>query len=150
MKFERILFPTDFSDHAAHAQRAAVSLATQYGADLHLIHVVQLFSYVVDFGMDNTAQYESVRESLQKMMDGLVEGLAEAPFPVTGELIQGDPVKEIIRVAREDNSDLIVMGTHGRGALEHVLLGSIAEKVVRKAPCPVLTVPLPGHAFKMP
>ncbi len=150
MKFERILFPTDFSDHAAHAQRVAVSLAQQYNAELHLIHVVQLFSYVVDFGMDNSAQYQSVHDSLQKMMDALLDDLADAPFPITGELIQGEPVKEIIRTARKDDSSLIVLGTHGRAALEHALLGSIAEKVVRKAPCPVLTVPLPGHEFKMP
>ncbi len=150
MKFERILFPTDFSDHAAHAQRYAVSLARQYGADLHLIHVVQLFSYVVDFGMDSSAQYQSVQASLQEMMDSLMNGLADEPFSVTGELIQGDPVKEVVSTARSDNSDLIIMGTHGRAALEHALLGSIAEKVVRKAPCPVLTVPLPGHEFKMP
>jgi len=150
MKFERILFPTDFSDHAAHAQRYAVSLARQYGADLHLIHVVQLFSYVVDFGMDSSAQYQSVQASLQEMMDSLMNGLADEPFSVTGELIQGDPVKEVVSTARSDNSDLIIMGTHGRAALEHALLGSIAEKVVRKAPCQVLTVPLPGHEFKMP
>ncbi len=150
MTFERILFPTDFSDHAAHAQRVAVSLARQYKADLHIIHVVQLFSYVVDFGMDNSAQYQSVQASLQKMMDALLDDLADAPFPLTGELVQGEPVREIIHTARNDSSDLIVLGTHGRAALEHALLGSIAEKVVRKAPCPVLTVPLPGHEFKMP
>jgi nucleotide-binding universal stress UspA family protein len=150
MKFERILFPTDFSDHAAHAQRYAMSLAKQYGADLHIIHVVQLFSYVVDFGMDNTTQYESVQNSLKEMMDKLLSDLADEPYPITGEVVQGDPVKEIITCARNDNSDLIILGTHGRAALEHVLLGSIAEKVVRKAPCPVLTVRMPGHSFKMP
>ncbi|MBI5137869.1 MAG: universal stress protein [Nitrospirae bacterium] len=150
MKFERILFPTDFSDHAAHAQRYAVSLASQYGAHLHVIHVAQLFSYVVDFGVDSSTQYESVLHSLREMMDKLLDELAEAPFAVTGEVLQGDPVKEICRAAREDDSDLIIIGTHGRTALEHVLLGSIAEKVVRKAPCPVLSVRMPGHEFKMP
>jgi len=150
MNFERILFPTDFSDHAAHAQRYAVSLARQYKADLHIIHVVQLFSYVVDFGMDNSSQYESVQTSLKEMMEALVADLAEEPFSINGEVIQGEPVKEIVTAARDDNSDIIVLGTHGRTALEHALLGSIAEKVVRKGPCPVLTVRMPGHAFKMP
>lgn len=150
MKFERILFPTDFSDHAAYAQRFAQSLAKQYGADLHIIHVVQLYTYVVDFGMDSTVQYQSVQASLQQLLDDLLDELAGEPYSVSGELIQGDPVKEIVRVAREDNSDLIVLGTHGRSALEHVLLGSVAEKVVRKAPCPVLSVRMPGHEFKMP
>jgi len=150
MNFERILFPTDFSDHAAHAQRYAVSLARQYGSDLHIIHVVQLFNYVVDFGMDNTSQYESVQASLKEMMDTLLADLADEPFSLTGEVIQGEPVKEIVSAARDDNSSLIVMGTHGRAALEHVLLGSIAERVVRKATCPVLTVRMPSHTFKMP
>ncbi len=150
MKFERILFPTDFSDHAAYAQGYALSLAQQYKADLHIIHVVQLFSYVVDFGMDNTVQYQAVQESLQKMMDELVDSLASEPVSITGELLQGDPVGEIIRTAREERSDLIVIGTHGRSALQHALLGSVTEKVVRKAPCPVLTIRMPGHKFKMP
>ncbi|MFQ5508670.1 MAG: universal stress protein [Leptospirillia bacterium] len=150
MKFERILFPTDFSEHAAHAQRYALSLARQFEAELHIIHVVQLFSYVVDFGMDNSEQYEKVQATLQKMMDELTDSLADEPIPINGELVQGDPVGEIIRIAREENSNLIVMGTHGRTALEHMLIGSVAEKVVRKAPVPVLTVPMPGHDFKMP
>ncbi|MDH4228456.1 MAG: universal stress protein [Nitrospirota bacterium] len=150
MKFERILFPTDFSDHAAHAQGFALDLARQYKAELHIIHVVQLFSYVVDFGMDTTVQYEAVHHTLQKMMDELAASLSGEPMPVRAELVQGNAVAEIIRIAREDRSDLIVLGTHGRSALEHALLGSVAEKVVRKAPCPVLTVRMPGHTFKMP
>jgi len=150
MHLERILFPTDFSDHAAHAQRYALSLARQYNADLHILHVAQLFSYVVDFGMDNSDQYATVLDSLNEMMESLLESLAGEPFPITGTVVQGDPVKEIVRAARDDNTNLVVIGTHGRAALEHVLLGSIAEKVVRKAPCPVMTVPLPGHKFKMP
>jgi len=150
MKFERILFPTDFSDHAAHAQKAATELASQFGADLHMLHVAPLYSYVVDFGMDNSGQYEAVLNSLREMMDALLDGLAEAPFSVTGTVIQGEPVKEIIGAAKSEGSDVIIVGTHGRNALEHVLLGSIAERVVRKSPCPVLTVPMPGHVFKMP
>lgn len=150
MKLERILFPTDFSEHAACAQEYALSLARQFSAELRIIHVVQLYSYVFDFGVDNTSQYESVTATLRKMLDELLDALAAEPIPVTGELIQGDPVGEIIRVAREESSDMIVMGTHGRSALEHALLGSVAEKVVRKAPCPVLTVRKPGHEFKMP
>ena len=66
------------------------------------------------------------------------------------EITSGRPFLEIIRVAKERKSDLIVIGTHGWGALKQVLLGSVAEKVVRKAPCPVLTVRDPGHEFKMP
>ena len=150
MKFERILFPTDFSEHAANAQAYALSLARQYGASLHIVHVVQLYTYVFDFGVDTTAQYDAVTATLKKLLDELLDSLAGEPIPVTGDLLQGDPVAEIVRTAREDDADLIVMGTHGRSALEHALLGSVAEKVVRKAPCPVLTVSKPGHAFKMP
>ncbi len=68
----------------------------------------------------------------------------------TTEVISGRPFLEIIRIAKERKSDLIVIGTHGRGALKQVLLGSVAEKVVRKAPCPVLSVRDPGHKFTMP
>jgi nucleotide-binding universal stress UspA family protein len=150
MKLERILFPTDFSEHAANAQDYALSLARQFGAELRIVHVVQLYAYVFDFGIDTTSQYEAVTATLKTMLDELLDSLAGEPIPITGDLIQGDPVGEIIRVAREEDCDMIVMGTHGRAALEHALLGSVAEKVVRKAPCPVLTVRKPGHAFKMP
>lgn len=145
MKFERILLPTDFSEHARHAKDYAVALAREFGAELLVIHVVQLYSYVVDFGMENARQYEAISGTLQKLLDGLLEELAAEPIQVTGRLVQGDPTAEIVRVATDEACDLIVMGTHGRGALEHVLLGSVAERVVRKAPCPVLTVRLPGH-----
>ena len=68
----------------------------------------------------------------------------------TTEVVNGRPFLEIIRIARERKSDLIVIGTHGRGALTQMLLGSVTEKVVRKAPCPVLSVREPGHEFTMP
>ncbi len=145
MKFERILFPTDFSHHAGHAQEYAVALAREFKAELLVIHVVQLYSYVVDFGMENARQYEAISGTLQKLLDELLEGLAAEPFAVSGRLVQGDPTVETVRAAQEEACDLIVMGTHGRGALEHVLMGSVAERVVRKATCPVLTVRLPGH-----
>jgi nucleotide-binding universal stress UspA family protein len=69
---------------------------------------------------------------------------------VTRSVIRGTPFVEIVRYAREQNVDLIVMGTHGRTGLEHALIGSVTEKVVRKAPCPVLTVRPEGHQFVMP
>lgn len=148
MKFERILFPTDFSEHARGAQNYAVALAREFGAELLVIHVVQLYSYVVDFGMENARQYEAITGTLQKLMDALLEELAAEPIQVNGRLVQGDPAGEIVRTAADEACDLIVMGTHGRGALEHMLLGSVAERVVRKAPCPVLTVRPPAHAFE--
>jgi nucleotide-binding universal stress UspA family protein len=150
MKFQRILLPTDFSEHAGHAKEYAVALAREFHAELLIIHVVQLYSYVVDFGMENARQYEAISGTLQKLLDGLLGELAAEPIQVTGRLVQGDPTAEIVRIASDEACDLIVMGTHGRGALEHVLLGSVAERVVRKAPCPVLTVRLPGHGLEAP
>ncbi len=78
------------------------------------------------------------------------EHLADAGFPVMTEVQMGRPFIEIIRYAREKKIDLIVLGTHGRSGLKHVLLGSVAERVVRKAPCPVLTIRHPEHEFVMP
>jgi nucleotide-binding universal stress UspA family protein len=150
----RILVPTDFSKHSHNALQYAVAFAEKFGAELHLLHVVQdlaLFlpdtvavSPVAAPPVDQLTA--AVREALLRVIrDNGLERLTVCP-----EVREGTPFYEIIRCAREKDVDLIVMGTHGRSGLAHVLLGSVSEKVVRKAPCPVLTVRHPEHEFIHP
>ncbi|MFO0973471.1 MAG: universal stress protein [Phycisphaerae bacterium] len=155
IRFQRIVCPTDFSDLAAVATRYARSLAEAYQAELHVIHVVdEAYQYWMAMGPDSLpigpAPREvaaAARQQMERWNTAQFEGLAT---PVVSDVLLGQPFVEIIRYARDKQADLIVMGTHGRGGLTHVLLGSVTEKVVRKSPCPVLTVRDPGHQFQMP
>jgi nucleotide-binding universal stress UspA family protein len=139
-----ILHPTDFSEQAAYALQLACSLARDYGARLVVLHV---FRPPVVYGEglippDLGSLKEEERDQLQRLQVPDVGVRAER------RLADGDPAAETIRAARELGADLIVMGTHGRTGLGRLLMGSVAEQVVRKAPCPVLTVktPLPEAA----
>ena len=150
----RILVPTDFSKHSENALKYAVAFAEKFGAELHLLHVVQDLALFVPDAVGNAPPVvppidqltAAVRESLQRVIRE--HGLER--FRVCPEVREGTPFYEIIQCAREKDVDLIVMGTHGRSGLAHVLLGSVSEKVVRKAPCPVLTVRHPEHEFIHP
>jgi nucleotide-binding universal stress UspA family protein len=153
--FKRILFCTDFSESSHHAFRYALSLAKAFQAKLIIFHVSpepvhpeQLSIYLPP------EKLEELKSSQKKELD---EALATHYVQeMTGfkdyQVIfkEGEPFLEIIQLARRESVDLIVMGTHGRTGLDHVLFGSTAEKVVRKSPCPVMTVRLPGKQFVMP
>jgi nucleotide-binding universal stress UspA family protein len=150
----RILVPTDFSKYSQNALQYAVAFADKFGAELHLLHVVQDLALFVPDTVTGTPPVvppveqltAAVREGLQRVVrDNGLERLRVCP-----EVREGTPFYEIIRFAKEKDVDLIVMGTHGRSGLAHVLLGSVTEKVVRKAPCPVLTVRHPEHEFVHP
>lgn len=154
IELNRILLPTDFSEYSKPAVDYACALADKFGAELHLVHVLQdLVATVPEPGLafpppgDYMKELQTAAEAaLQKILDPEWEkGKA-----VVRETRQGPPFVEIIRYARENDIDLIVMGTHGRSGLAHVLLGSVAEKVVRKAGCPVLTVRPSDHQFAAP
>ncbi len=147
----RILFPTDFSDDAVNALDYAASLAEQYGAELCLLHVVEDVVVPAYFGAQMSAGYfpaaeleEAARAELAKI---LAEG-APAGVQVKRLLRRGAPYVEILAAAADEEVDLIVMGTHGHSGLAHVLLGSTAERVVRKSPAPVLTIRHPQRAEK--
>ena len=88
--------------------------------------------------------------AFQQQLEDQVTTLKEEYPKITGKLVTGNTFLEIIQVARDDDVDMIVMGTHGRTGLAHVLIGSVAERVVREAPCPVLTVKHPEHEFVKP
>ncbi|MCX8118029.1 MAG: universal stress protein [Desulfobacterota bacterium] len=153
--FKKILFCTDFSEDSHYAFRYALDLAKTYKASLLILHVTpppvhpeQLSIYLPPEKLE-----ELKRSRKQEMDDLLKEHYLKkmGTFKNVKILIQeGEAFIEIIRVAKKESADLIVMGTHGRTGLDHVFFGSTAEKVVRKSPCPVMTVRLPGKRFRMP
>ena len=153
-KLENILCPTDFSELSVGAVNYAVLLAQTFAARLHLLHVVdQAYQYWMAMGPETVPAGPTPEELIKtatKQMEDFAGQYVPEKLQASREVINGRPFLEIIRVAKERKSDLIVIGTHGRGALRQVLLGSVAEKVVRKAPCPVLSVREPGHEFTMP
>ena len=142
--FQRILFPTDFSNNAKSAQDYACEFAQQFGAQLHVLTVVQDAALVLpETGMFLTLPLPSVKE----IVEGAEASLRTVLDPASGQghdvvlqVAVGTPFLEITRYADEHQIDLIVMGTHGRTGMRHVMLGSVAERVLRKSNCPVLTI----------
>ena len=143
---KRILVPHDFSETSEAAVKYAVALAKAFGAKLHLLHVSDKartdMATEFPLGLEESVE-EAIRERLVKIMTPREQKEFKPEFELRG----GTPYVEIVRYARERDIDLIVMGTHGRGFVAHVVMGSVAEKVVRNAPCPVLTVHTPEREF---
>ena len=155
IQLEKILYPTDFSDVSLHSLVYARALAEQYGAELHCIHVVdEAYQYWISMGPDTVpvgpVVDDVLKTSTEQMKRFVAEHLADVPFSVSSSVVVGRPFMEIIRQARELPADMIVLSTHGRTGLSHILLGSVAEKIVRKAPCPVLSIRHPDYKFTMP
>ena len=150
----RILIPTDFSKFSQNALMYAAAFAEKFGAGLHLLHVVQNLSPVIPEILPveppPVPSVEQLTTAVQSAFDRLVTENKLEELVVHREVREGPPFYEIIRYAKEAQIDLIVMGTHGHSGLAHVLLGSVTEKVVRKSPCPVLTVRHPEHEFVHP
>ena len=150
---KRILVPTDFSDASQNALKYGMALAENFGAALHVLHVI-VDPFVIPPGGEGYFPPSDLPQQLEKTSRAHLEQWVPADWrrgrEVTLECIHGTPFVEVVRYAREKEIDLIVMGTHGRGAIAHMLLGSVAERVVRKAPCPVLTVRPKEHEFVMP
>jgi nucleotide-binding universal stress UspA family protein len=151
---KRILFATDFSDNSKYALTFAISFAQKYDAMLYILHVIQQPSYPLGMyaeisfdAMDKFSQ--SISDAVEKEMQTLKEKDLKGYPKYECMIVHGTPFLEILRTAKEKNVELIVVGTHGRTGLDHVLFGSTAEKVVRRAPCPVLSVRLPGKEFKI-
>ena len=145
-----VLVATDFSECAEQALDYAVALAGKLDAKIHLLNAIGIPAMgipEVGVAVTNTLIESTVRTHHAEL-DKLA--IRRASVNIETVLRTGDARDVIIDVAREVGADLIVMGTHGRGPVAHMLMGSVAEKVVRKAPCPVLTVRHPEHEFIMP
>ncbi len=146
IKLKKILCPSDFSENSQEALQYAIHLMLHDDdATLYMVHVVD--SRVFDYNgpvyeqepyVTKIALDQSTREQLEKKL--LAEVPEEIQNRVETTILFGVPFLEIIKSARDKDIDLIVIGTHGRTGLAHMLIGSVAEKVVRKAPCPVLSV----------
>lgn len=142
-EFKTVLFATDFSESSIYAFEYARDLAKKYQALLLVVHVinepVDLRGFYVPHISFETLE-EEIEQGARKMMDKFCRvHLADYDHYQTF-IIPGIPYDEIIKKAEETAADLIVMGTHGRSGLDHVLFGSTAEKVVRKSPVPVMTI----------
>ena len=153
VEIKRILLPTDFSPCCRIAMNYACALAEKFNAELHLLHVFEEYTgstYVP--GVPLPPSHSRIEEQKQKVATLLVE-LIDASWQADHRIVratsEGHPFVEIIRYASDNAIDLIVMGTHGRTGIPHLLMGSVAENVVRKSPCPVLTVRPTGHQFSM-
>ena len=145
-----ILVPTDFSDTADVALTYAKTLADQLSASLHVIHVLADPYVVTPFDVPTPMEPEIRQRTLEDVRTCLLERLdaeEEQRFRGTRAIVRGLAAKQIAQYAADHSIDLIVMGTHGRSGVSHMLLGSIAERVVRHAPCPVLTVRHPQREF---
>lgn len=140
LHLETILHPSDFSSHSEYAFRLACSLARDHGARLIVFHVVTtLGPELVPYGEAvSQLQPEGYQQQLWDDLRRIQP--PEPSVTVDHRLAEGDPAEEILRLATETHCDMIVLGTHGRTGLERLLMGSVAEQVVRRAPCPVLTV----------
>lgn len=147
----RILVPTDYSATSEVAVRYAVELSKAFNASLHVLHVLdpkEPFESDLAFplGLDGEAEHQARKRLSASLSEETAKTLSSPQFELRG----GSAVSEIVRYAKERDIDLIVMGTHSRGVGAHGFIGSVAEKVVRTAPCPVVAVHHPEREFIMP
>jgi universal stress protein A len=141
---KRILVPTDFSDPSAEALATAMTLAKGAGATVDLVHVAVEASFAMPPPIDVATVPIDMAKVMERVTDGLraeEQRVRDAGLGVETAMLVGRPDAEIVARATATHADLIVMGTHGRSGLAHALLGSVAERVVQHAQCPVLIVP---------
>lgn len=140
-RIRRILVPVDFSANSRKSVTYAIAFARQFGAALTYLHVIQVnYAYGELGAIDFSALEREMRGGAQKELETLVAETRAAGLTVESLIREGSPAKVIAEVAAEIATDLLVVSTHGYTGLKHVLMGSIAEHVVRYAPCPVLVV----------
>lgn len=143
-----LLLPVDFSEPSLKATEYALTLARRFGATLHVLHVIEdPVVYLPMFESYPLPTREQFETYAQDRLENWIAAADSEGIKVDVLWRHGRPHMEIIDYAGDNGIDLIVIGTHGRGAAAHLLLGNVAEKVVRKAPCPVLTVHPTGKQF---
>ena len=138
--YSHVLVPTDFSAHAEHAQELAIMFASKFGAKMTLLHAYSIPLMAYSEGI--AWPIEDVEREARKALDAAGSKVKERYARLETSLRFGHPWEQILAAVKDLGVDLIVMGTHGRRGLSRALLGSVAEKVVRLSPVPVLTVPL--------
>ncbi len=152
MEIKTILVPCDFSEYAEYAFTWALGLAEGEGAKVVVMHAAPLFSHLAYpesvYVVDLAKMEEELIADAEKRLQEFVAKKGTSTVTVETRAVLGDPFWEICQAAEREHADLIVMGSHGRTGLAHVLLGSVAERVVRHAPCPVLVARLPRPAAK--
>jgi len=153
IRLKTILFPTDFSETSQEAARYAISFAREFKAKVFVLHVVNEKIFT-ESSMPRVVSVEEMEremtEEARKRLKTLVPAEEAEGLDWETVIRQGEPFLEIIRFAKDQDVDIIVIGTHGRSGFEHIIFGSTAEKVVRKAPCPVLSVRPEQREFVMP
>ena len=154
LALERILVPVDFSETSELALTYGMALAAQFGASLHVLHVLDdslLAFYTSEaLGMSLLDIRNELEKDATTRLAAILTEEDRQRLRAVVALRMGQASSEIIRYATEERIDLIAMGTHGRGPVSHMLMGSVAEKVVRRGVCPVLTIKHPEHEFVMP
>ncbi len=150
-QIKKILVPIDFSDYSKNALKYATQFAKQFNAKIYLIYVVEPMIYPADFSMGQVAipstdidLHSRAEEELKKLSKDIINSNSQVEILIK----TGKPFVEIIEAASANDIDLIIIATHGHTGVEHLLFGSTAEKVVRKAPCPVLTLREPVKGFQ--
>lgn len=151
LRIRRILVPIDFSECSRKALDYALGFARQFQAELFLLHVVTPPFAYGEYGVVDLASVESeMHEAAIGQLNQLSRDQVGETTRCTNRIASGQIMTEIVGLAREENIDLLILSTHGRTGLRHVLLGSVTEQVVRHAPCPVLVVREQEHEFLEP
>jgi nucleotide-binding universal stress UspA family protein len=141
-QIDRVLAPVDLSDESTPVLHHAVALADSYAAPIDLLHVVEEAAYPNVYGLDslNEPSLPTVQDRAREALETLAADIDMRTDPVNVHVLAGNAARDIVEFADDNAADLIVMATHGRTGLERFLIGSVAEKVVRRAPCPVFTL----------
>jgi nucleotide-binding universal stress UspA family protein len=138
---DRVLAPIDLSEQSSLVVDHAAGLSEAYSAPLDLLHVVEESAYPTVYGIDPlTPSLPDVQDRAREALETLADRIDTAPEMIHAHVLSGYAARDIVEFAKEHAADLIVMATHGRTGLERFLIGSVAEKVVRRAPCPVFTI----------
>ena len=143
-EIHRILCPTDFSASADYAFEYALAIAKRHGATVEVLHVAESSAYAEDPVNDSGERYD---DKLRNRLQTMVKSKGDVDIDVAVNVLDGIDYVEIVNRATAWSADLIVLGTHGRTGMKHLLIGSVAERVVRTAPQPVLTIRHPDHVI---
>lgn len=150
LTLERILVPTDFSECSLEAVQYARVVSAQAKASIELLHIMEPISYGIDFTIESSHDREQKRKAAAKQVEVLSSQFTAAGIAAKASLYGGAPPDAILKVAAQSESDLIVMGTHGRRGLSHVWAGSVTEAILRRGTIPVLAVRKPAFSRRMP